>query len=131
MQMRPELLLLQKTMVVVEGVARSLDPKLNMWVAAEPVVREWIIREAGPAARLRDAVQDAAHLVQSLRQIPQLVERGSALLNKIGVTPESNAVGAAAGSSAQRAITGVTTMLLWRGFVAICLIIILVKLFWQ
>src|SRR5262249_42452380 len=41
MRTRPELLLLQKTMVVVEGVARSLDPKLDMWTVAEPVVRDW------------------------------------------------------------------------------------------
>ena len=39
MQTRPELILLQKTMVVVEGVARTLNPDLNMWVTAEPVVR--------------------------------------------------------------------------------------------
>ena len=42
METRPELLLLQKTMVVVEGVARSLDPALNMWTAAEPIAREWM-----------------------------------------------------------------------------------------
>src|SRR5262249_25142388 len=52
MRTRPELLLLQKTMVVVEGVARSLDPKLDMWTTAEPVVREWIERHFGPAGRL-------------------------------------------------------------------------------
>ena len=55
MRTRPELLLLQKTMVVVEGVARSLDPKLDMWTVAEPVVREWIERNLGTdrAARRR------------------------------------------------------------------------------
>ena len=48
MRTRPELMLLQKTMVVVEGVARALDPKLDMWKIAEPVVREWIERNLGP-----------------------------------------------------------------------------------
>ena len=52
MRTRPELLLLQKTMVVVEGVARSLDPKLDMWSTAEPVVREWMTRHLGPAGKL-------------------------------------------------------------------------------
>src|SRR5262249_55977060 len=52
MRTRPELLLLQKTMVVVEGVSRSFDPKLDMWATAEPVVREWIERNLGPAGRL-------------------------------------------------------------------------------
>ena len=52
MRTRPELLLLQKTMVVVEGVARALDPKLDMWATAEPVVREWIERHLGPVGRI-------------------------------------------------------------------------------
>ena len=62
MRTRPELLLLQKTMVVVEGVARSLDPKLDMWTTAEPVVREWITRNLGPAGRLEGAVQGAGEI---------------------------------------------------------------------
>ena len=53
MRTRPELLLLQKTMVVVEGVARSLDPKLDMWSTAEPVVREWMTRNLGPGRQAR------------------------------------------------------------------------------
>src|SRR5213075_3607518 len=57
MKTRPELLLLQKTMVVVEGVARGLDPKLDMWTVAEPVVREWIERHLGPAGRVQEAAQ--------------------------------------------------------------------------
>ena len=62
MRMRPELLLLQKTMVVVEGVARSLDPNINMWTAAEPVVGTWIAEQLGPAAQMRDAVAAPASL---------------------------------------------------------------------
>jgi ubiquinone biosynthesis protein len=50
MTTQPQLLLLQKTMVVVEGVARTLNPKLNRWVTAEPVVRGWIERKLGPVA---------------------------------------------------------------------------------
>ena len=48
MRTRPELILLQKTMVVVEGVARGFDPKLDIWKVADPVVREWIERNLGP-----------------------------------------------------------------------------------
>ena len=59
MRTRPELLLLQKTMVVVEGVARSLDPKLDMWSTAEPVVREWMTRNLGPAGKLEGAAHGA------------------------------------------------------------------------
>ncbi len=79
MRMRPELLLLQKTMVVVEGVARSLDPGLNIWIAAEPVVRDWLQEQLGPGAQLRDAVESAGTLAALLRQAPQLIERGTRL----------------------------------------------------
>ena len=53
MQTRPELVLLQKSMVIVEGVARSLDPELDVWTISEPVVGDWVRREAGPLGRLR------------------------------------------------------------------------------
>ncbi len=55
MKTRPELVMLQKTMVVVEGVGRTLDPKLDMWKTAEPVVRGWIERHLGPVGKLQDA----------------------------------------------------------------------------
>ena len=54
MATRPELILLQKTMVVAEGVARSLDPELNLWTAAEPIARAWVESQPGrgrPPAR--------------------------------------------------------------------------------
>ena len=57
MQTQPQLLLLQKTMVVTEGVARSLDPDFDMWAAAKPVAEAWIAEQAGPRARLTDFVE--------------------------------------------------------------------------
>ncbi|MCB8838413.1 2-polyprenylphenol 6-hydroxylase [Aurantimonas sp. VKM B-3413] len=90
METRPELILLQKTMVVVEGVARTYDPKFNMWVAAEPVVSDYIMNELGPAAKLRDARQGLDALLRLVRkapdfavgldvlasQLPELIENG-------------------------------------------------------
>jgi len=67
MRTRPELLLLQKTMVVVEGVARSLDPKLDIWTTAEPVVREWMTRHLGPAGKIEGAVEGAGWAALSAR----------------------------------------------------------------
>ena len=55
MTTRIELVMLQKTMVVVEGVARKLDPQLNMWSTAEPVVGAWIAENLGPIGRIEDA----------------------------------------------------------------------------
>src|SRR5437868_8257334 len=72
MRTRPELLLLQKTMVVVEGVARSLDPKLDMWTVAEPVVREWIERHLCAAGKLHHAAQGAVDVGQFLAEVPEL-----------------------------------------------------------
>ncbi len=75
MQTRPELILLQKTMVVVEGVARSLDPALNLWSAAEPIAREWIDANYGVAGRLKDAGEGAEAMGRILAEVPRLLEQ--------------------------------------------------------
>ncbi|WP_062016906.1 2-polyprenylphenol 6-hydroxylase [Aureimonas sp. AU4] len=72
MRARPELVLLQKTMVVVEGVARSYDPRFNMWRAAEPVVSSYIYGELGPRAKLRDAREGLDALGRIARRLPEL-----------------------------------------------------------
>jgi ubiquinone biosynthesis protein len=83
MRTRPELLLLQKTMVVVEGVARSLDPKLDMWTTADPVVREWIERNLGPIGKLEGAVEGAGEVGRFLGQVPSLLSRGADLIDQL------------------------------------------------
>ena len=83
MRTRPELLLLQKTMVVVEGVARSLDPQLDMWTVAEPVVREWIERHLGPAGRLEHAAEGAVEVGRFLSDVPALLARGAVLAERV------------------------------------------------
>jgi len=83
MRTRPELLLLQKTMVVVEGVARALDPKLDIWKVAEPVVREWMERHLGAAGRLEGAVQGAGEVGRFLGGVPSLLTRGAALVEQL------------------------------------------------
>jgi ubiquinone biosynthesis protein len=83
MRTRPELLLLQKTMVVVEGVARSLDPKLDMWTVAEPVVREWIERNLGPTGRLEDAAEGVMEVGRFLSDAPKLLARGALLVEQL------------------------------------------------
>ena len=60
MATRIELVMLQKTMVVVEGVARKLDPRLDMWSTAEPVVGEWIAENLGPRGKIEDAGRNVA-----------------------------------------------------------------------
>ena len=75
MATRPELLLLQKTMVVVEGVARGLDPELNIWSAAEPIAKEWIEANYGVAGRLREAGEGAETFGKVLAEVPRLLEQ--------------------------------------------------------
>lgn len=83
METRPELIMLQKTMVVVEGVSRLLDPHFNMWKASEPVVGDWIARNLGPArlvTDLKDGLTAAARLAE---QAPQLAARAEHLSREI------------------------------------------------
>jgi ubiquinone biosynthesis protein len=83
MRTRPELLLLQKTMVVVEGVARSLDPELDMWSTAEPVVRQWVERHLGPAGRIENAAEGAVEVGRFLGDVPGLLARGARLADQL------------------------------------------------
>jgi ubiquinone biosynthesis protein len=83
MRTRPELLLLQKTMVVVEGVARSFDPKLDMWSTAEPVVREWMERHLGVAGRLETAALGASEVGRFIGNAPGLLTRGARVLDQL------------------------------------------------
>jgi len=83
MRTRPELILLQKTMVVVEGVARSFDPKLDIWKIADPVVREWIERNLGPVGRIQGAVSGAGDLARVLATLPQIASRSVIVLEQL------------------------------------------------
>jgi ubiquinone biosynthesis protein len=73
METRPELLLLQKSMVIVEGVARGLDPSLNMWTAAEPIAKEWLESNLGLGGRIREAGQGAELLGRVLADAPRVL----------------------------------------------------------
>jgi ubiquinone biosynthesis protein len=73
METRPELINLQKTMVVVEGVARGLDPNLDIWTAAEPIAREWVERNLGAAGALKDAREGASEIGRLLGDVPALL----------------------------------------------------------
>jgi ubiquinone biosynthesis protein len=74
METRTELILLQRTMVVVEGVARSLDPHINIWQVASPIVERYIRENLGPKAVLRDLVKTARVLARFGPKLPALVE---------------------------------------------------------
>ncbi|MGA3302926.1 MAG: 2-polyprenylphenol 6-hydroxylase [Methylovirgula sp.] len=83
MKTRTELVLLQKTMVVVEGVARTLDPKLDMWSTAEPVVRSWIEENLGPIGRLDDARRAALSLAKFTANLPATLLRTETIVKNL------------------------------------------------
>jgi ubiquinone biosynthesis protein len=86
MQTQPHLLLLQKTMVMVEGIATSLNPAINMWDVAAPFVRDWIRGELGPEAMLADGLKKQA---DTLKLIPDIIRRLDDQLPKKGGAPEA------------------------------------------
>jgi ubiquinone biosynthesis protein len=87
METRTELILLQRTMVVVEGVARSLNPHINIWQVAQPEVERYVRENIGPKALLRDLAQTARVLARFAPLLPKMAER--ALIERNATPPES------------------------------------------
>ncbi len=75
METQPQLLLLQKTMMVAEGVGRSLNPDINMWELARPLIEDWMRENRGPEARIAEAAEDAADV---LRRMPHFLANAGA-----------------------------------------------------
>ncbi len=74
METRTELILLQRTMVVVEGVSRSLNPQINIWEVAQPIVEDYIRDNVGPKAMLRDLSRTAIILSRFGPKLPAMAE---------------------------------------------------------
>ncbi|MEP5937992.1 MAG: 2-polyprenylphenol 6-hydroxylase [Erythrobacter sp.] len=85
MQTQPHLLLLQKTMVMVEGIATQLDPQINMWDVSGPFVKSWIRDELGPEAAIADRIKEDT---DTLLRVPALVRRLEEQFPPKGGAPE-------------------------------------------
>ena len=79
MEAQPQLMLLQKTMVVVEGVCRGLDPDFDIWEAARPVAERWVSDSVGPEAALTRAGETFSALGKLAQDLPQLVKNAEGL----------------------------------------------------
>jgi ubiquinone biosynthesis protein len=130
MQTRPELILLQKSMVIVEGVARDLDPGINVWTAAEPVAREWIDNNLSLLGRLQETGRGAAAIGDVLLRTPGLLQKaeqailGLAEMARSGVRlDDETREKIASGSKRNRA----TDVALW--IAALSLVAIALKLY--
>ena len=75
MRTQPQLILLQKTMVVVEGVARTLDPNLDIWKTSDPVVSEWIRSNLSPIKQAETVAKSAVTAARLLSDAPDMMQR--------------------------------------------------------
>ena len=80
MAARPELILLQKNMALVEGVGRMLDPDMDIWSIAEPIVGNWIREKAGPKGKIEDVGEQVNRLLRAAQKFPEIVERANSIL---------------------------------------------------
>ena len=129
METQPQLILLQKTMVVVEGVARSFNPKLNMWVTAEPVVAEWMEQKLGAQGRLEDAAEGAATLGRLAASFPEVLSelgQASALVSSMaqsgGIRLDNDTTEAIAAAQARHSASNRGA--LWVGAIALVVLVV-------
>ena len=80
MATQPQLLLLQKTMVVVEGVARTLDEDANIWEISKPVLEGWLKKEVGPEAKINQAIKTTSQVMDRLPELPSMMDKASKAL---------------------------------------------------
>ncbi|MBL6758540.1 MAG: 2-polyprenylphenol 6-hydroxylase [Pelagibacteraceae bacterium] len=80
MATQPQLLLLQKTMVVVEGVARTLDEDANIWEISKPVLEGWLKKEVGPEAKFNQVMQTTSKVIDRLPELPSMMDKASKAL---------------------------------------------------
>jgi ubiquinone biosynthesis protein len=105
METQPQLLLLQKTLLVAEGVGRRLNDKVNMWALARPLIEDWMRRNRSPEARLRELVGDVAGGLERLPGLLRDIEQATTIIASGGVRlhPESlQALAAARGREQPR-----------------------------
>ena len=114
MSTRLELVMLQKTMVVVEGVARKLDPQLNVWSTSEPVVGAWIAENLGPRGRIDDVSRGVSSLAAMFADAPRRLEEIAARL-KEGPDPDPSQPASKIGRRSPIAVVIITALLsiLW------------------
>lgn len=96
MRLRPELVLLQKTMMTVEGVARRIDPDHDIWATADPVVRRWMASELSPANRVKRFGEEAQ---AAIRNIARLAEAPAPVVTVVEARPASRLVWFAVGAA--------------------------------
>ncbi len=92
MQTQPQLLLLQKTMVVVEGVARKLNPETNIWETSRPVLEKWLKETKDPINSLNETLKSTSEAIKKLPELPEIMDKANQALTYLasGKIPQSS-----------------------------------------
>ena len=92
MQTQPQLLMLQKTMVVVEGVARKLNPNTNIWITSKPVLESWLKETKDPLTTINEAIQNTSEVIKRLPEFPQIMDKANQALTYLasGQIPQNS-----------------------------------------
>ncbi|MCE9524099.1 MAG: 2-polyprenylphenol 6-hydroxylase [Alphaproteobacteria bacterium] len=123
MEMQPQLVMLQKTMVVVEGVARQLDPQHSMWESARPVVEQWMFDQVGPQARLNQAAEGMSTIGRAIAALPEVLrnaEQIGAMLSTNGIKLHPETAQAIAAAETKR--TAHVRVAVWIGALALAVL---------
>jgi ubiquinone biosynthesis protein len=113
METRTELILLQRTMVVVEGVARTMHPEINIWQVAQPVVEDYIKQNIGPKALMRDLISTAQVLGRFGPKLPQLMEAALTQSTKTGQSAPATQKWSNVGSFFAGAVVVIGALVVW------------------
>ena len=92
MQTQPQLLLLQKTMVVVEGVARKLNPETNIWETSRPVLENWLKETKDPLNSLTETLKSTTEAIKRLPELPEIMDKANQALSYLasGQIPQNS-----------------------------------------
>ncbi len=92
MQTQPQLLMLQKTMVVVEGVARKLNPETNIWTTSKPVLENWLKETKDPMTKINETLQNTSEVIKRLPEFPEIMDKANQALTYLasGQIPQNS-----------------------------------------
>ena len=92
MQTQPQLLMLQKTMVVVEGVARKLNPNTNIWTTSKPVLENWLKETKDPMTTINETLQNTSEVLKRLPEFPEIMDKANQALTYLanGQIPQNS-----------------------------------------
>tara|TARA_B100000989_G_scaffold191706_1_gene144503 strand:- start:7373 stop:8953 length:1581 start_codon:yes stop_codon:yes gene_type:complete len=92
MQTQPQLLMLQKTMVVVEGVARKLNPNTNIWTTSKPVLENWLRETKDPLTTINETLQNTSEVIKRLPEFPEIMDKANQALTYLasGQIPQNS-----------------------------------------